>query len=65
MGFGALGFGFGGELIFVLPLARSVILGTWCGKKVLSHLSEERFRLMYRAVLTLLALRLLVSPWLS
>ena len=63
--FGALGFAFGAELIFVLPLALSVVLGTWCGKKVLSHLSEERFRLMYRVVLTLLALRLLASPWLS
>jgi uncharacterized membrane protein YfcA len=61
--FGAVGFSFADELPDVVPLAAAVILGTWCGKKILSRLSEARFRTAYRAVLTGLALRLIATPW--
>lgn len=60
--FGLVGFSFSEELRYVAPLALAVVFGSWCGKKVLSHLSEERFRLIYRIVLSGLALRLLVEP---
>ena len=43
------------------PLAVAVIAGTFLGKRLLSKLSEGRFVLIYRAVLTLLALKLLHS----
>ena len=46
----------------LLPLAAAVVLGTWCGKKVLAYLSEDRFRLLYRLVLSVLALRLIAGP---
>jgi uncharacterized membrane protein YfcA len=59
--FGLIGFSFSEELIYVLPLAIAVILGTWCGKKVLAHLSEVRFRLIYRVVLSVLAIRLIAE----
>ena len=62
--FGALGFAFREELAFVLPLAIAVVIGTACGKRILAHLSEERFRLAYRVVLTGLALRLVAEYWL-
>ena len=63
LAFGFVGFSFAKELPHVVPLAAAVILGTWCGKKILAHLSEARFRMAYRVVLTGLALRLLATPW--
>jgi len=60
--FGVVGFSFSEELPYVLPLAVAVVLGTWCGKKVLAHLSEARFRFIYRLVLSVLALRLIAGP---
>ena len=63
LAFGFVGFSFAKELPHVVPLAAAVILGTWCGKKILAHLSEARFRMTYRVVLTGLALRLLATPW--
>jgi len=60
--FGIIGFSFSEELVHVAPLAIAVILGTWCGKKVLEHLSEVRFRLTYRVVLSVLAIRLVAEP---
>ena len=41
------------------PLACAVILGTFLGKKLLTKLSDDRFTLIYRLVLTALAIKLL------
>ncbi len=62
--FGFVGFAFAEELPRVVPLALAVIVGTWCGKKILARLTEARFRMAYRVVLTGLALRLMATPWL-
>ena len=43
------------------PLIIAVILGTFLGKKLLQKLSEGKFTLIYRIVLTLLACKLLYS----
>lgn len=59
--FGAVGFSFGDELLYVAPLALAVIIGTWCGKKILSRLSEDRFRLYYRILLSALAIKLIAG----
>ena len=59
-----MGFAFAEELPRVVPLALAVIVGTWCGKKILARLTEARFRMAYRVVLTGLALRLMATPWL-
>ncbi|MDJ0973045.1 MAG: sulfite exporter TauE/SafE family protein [Planctomycetota bacterium] len=50
-----------GEVI--LPLGVVVILGAFAGRWALSRISEARFRSLYRIVLTLLALRLMLRPW--
>jgi len=60
--FGVIGFSFADELFYVAPLLIAVIFGTWCGKRILAHLSEDRFRMAYRVVLTGLALKLLADP---
>ena len=56
-----MGFAFGQELAYVAPLLIAVVLGTLCGKRVLGHISEDLFRTLYRAVLTFLALRLVIG----
>jgi uncharacterized membrane protein YfcA len=61
--FGLVGFAFADELPRVVPLALMVVLGTVVGKKFLRRLTERQFRLAYRLVLTVLALRLVVSAW--
>ena len=44
-----------------LLLALLVTVGTWLGTRVLGHVSERLFTLLYQVVLNALALRLLVS----
>lgn len=61
--FGFVGFAFQEELPRVLPLAIAVIVGTWVGKKLLRRLTEKQFRFAYRLVLSGLALRLALGPW--
>jgi uncharacterized membrane protein YfcA len=41
------------------PLVVAVVVGTYTGKWLLQFLSKERFRLAYRIVLSLIALRLI------
>jgi uncharacterized membrane protein YfcA len=60
--FGLIGFSFEDELVFIFPLAVAVVIGTWTGKQLLSRLSEHRFRLTYRVVLSGLAIRLMLTP---
>jgi uncharacterized membrane protein YfcA len=38
-------------------------VGTFLGTALLKRLPEEKFRLVFRAVLWILAIRLLGSPW--
>ncbi len=58
--FGVAGFAF---LEFALPLAllsAAVVVGTWIGSRTLERVSELWFTRLYRAVLTLIAIRLVV-----
>ena len=58
--FGVAGFAF---LEFALPLAllsAAVVVGTWIGSRILESVSELWFTRLYRAVLTLIAIRLVV-----
>lgn len=52
-------FRFGDHLALILPMAAATVVGTYVGKWLLGQLTERRFVLMYKAVLSLLALRLL------
>jgi uncharacterized protein len=66
--FGFAGFAF---LPYAAPLALlgvSVVLGTWAGSRLLDRVSEATFVLLYRTVLTVIALRLLLwegAAWLG
>jgi uncharacterized protein len=60
--FGVIGFSFEAELLFIAPLALTVVLGTWAGKQLLTRISEQRFRFTYRVVLSALAVRLMLTP---
>lgn len=59
----SLGFDYGAHAGTIVPLLACVIAGTFLGTALLKRLPEELFRRVFRAVLWLLALRLLVTPW--
>jgi uncharacterized membrane protein YfcA len=56
--FGAAGFAFGTWGGALALLAAASVIGTWIGSRLLDGFSEEGFRRLYVAVLTLVALRL-------
>jgi uncharacterized membrane protein YfcA len=58
--FGVTGFAFAA---FALPLALlciAVVVGTWMGSRILGRVSETRFTRLYKAVLSVVALRLVL-----
>ena len=59
--FGVAGFAFPeyGSLLALLCLA--VLVGTWLGSRLLAHVNEVWFVRLYKAVLTLIALRLVIG----
>ena len=56
--FGAAGFAFGAHALPLAVLCAAGIAGTWLGSRILGHVSEDRFVLLYRIVLTGIALHL-------
>ena len=62
--FTAVGFSFRTHAGLAVPMALATVAGTFTGKWLLGKLSEGRFRLLYRSVLTVLALRLLAAVYL-
>ncbi len=56
--FGLAGFAFGGYLLLLLAMSVAVISGTWVGSRLLERVDERSFDLLYRAALTLVAVRL-------
>ena len=59
--FGFAGFAFGPWIGFLVLLIVTGFAGAYAGSKLLGHVSEERFKTVFRIVLTLLALRLVYS----
>jgi len=57
--FGAAGFAFGAFAPLLLLLAGLVILGTWLGSRLLEHVEDRFFLLLYRGVLTAIAVLLI------
>ncbi|MDA0997193.1 MAG: sulfite exporter TauE/SafE family protein [Proteobacteria bacterium] len=57
--FGLLGFSYGSYLPLLVGLLALGFAGTYCGKLMLNRLPEKVFRIGLKAVLTVLALRLL------
>jgi uncharacterized membrane protein YfcA len=59
--FGLAGFVFADYMTLLVLLGVLVTGGTWLGTRILGHVSERAFTLLYQVVLSALALRLLVS----
>ncbi len=59
--FGVAGYALSDMAWQLPPLIVAVVIGTYTGKWLLQFLSKERFRLVYRIVLSLIALRLITS----
>ena len=59
--FGFVGFAFQEQLDVLVAMTLAVVLGTWMGTQVLEKVSEPLFLTLYRAALTLAALRLILA----
>ena len=59
--FGFLGFSFWPWLVFIVAMVVAGFLGTLAGRAVLMRLPERGFKIVFRTVLTVLALRLIWS----
>lgn len=59
--FGAVGFAFGEHALLLALLAAMVVAGTWTGSRLLEFVNERAFTLLYKGVLSLIALRLITS----
>ena len=62
--FGVTGFAFFEHAGLLVLLSTLVIAGTWAGSRILHLVSEQLFVTLYRSVLTLVALRLVIVPFL-
>lgn len=58
--FGLAGFAFADWLPLIAAMIATGYLGTLTGSKLLNRIPEEKFRLMFKIILTLLALQMLV-----
>ena len=63
--FGVAGFAFLAYAPPLLLLSLAVVAGTWVGSRILGRVSEVWFTRLYKGVLTLIALRLVVWPWID
>ena len=63
--FGVVGFAFGEYALLLAALCALVIVGTWTGSQLLERVDERTFTVLYKGVLTVIALRLVVSGVLS
>ena len=61
--FAGVGFSFAYHGGLVVPMAAATIAGTYLGKWLLSRISERGFVVLYRVVLSVLALRLVWETW--
>jgi uncharacterized membrane protein YfcA len=59
--FGVAGFAFREHLALLGLLSAAAVVGTWIGTQLLDRLDDRRFEIVYKAVLTLIALRLVVG----
>lgn len=56
--FGVAGFAFAQYALPLLLLSVMVVVGTWLGSRLLDRVSERAFTLLYKGVLTVIAIRL-------
>lgn len=63
--FGLAGFAFEEHLPLLVGATLGVVGGTWVGSRLLDRVSENLFGILYRSVLTLIALRLILVEFLE
>ena len=66
--FGVTGFAFGASAGLLALLCAMVVAGTWTGSQLLHRVNERAFTVLYKTVLTLIALRLVgaeLLDWLA
>ena len=68
--FGVIGFSVGAYAPLIIVMVSGAVLGNWIGGHALNRIPEKTFRLVFKILLTLLALRLLIggliaSGWLD
>ena len=63
--FGVVGFAFSDYALLLVLLAGMVVAGTWTGSQLLTRVKEGWFVALYKGVLTLIALRLVLSAIVS
>jgi uncharacterized membrane protein YfcA len=54
-------FSYFSELKIILPLTIAVFIGTNIGKKILNHISEFFFRILFKGSLTIIAIKLIIN----
>jgi len=59
--FGAAGFAFREHLALLVLLSAAAVAGTWLGTRLLDRLDDRRFEIVYKTVLTAIAIRLVVG----
>jgi len=59
--FGVAGFAFGASALLLALLCAMVVAGTWTGSRLLHRVDERSFTILYKTVLTLIALRLVLG----
>ena len=57
--FNAVGFAFFQWLPLVIVMVASGFVGTWLGLKMLHHIPDQRFRALFKVIVSLLAIRLI------
>ena len=58
--FTGYGFAFSDQAGLILPMGVAVVAGTWLGKTMGNRIGERTFRWVYRAILTVLAVKLIL-----
>jgi uncharacterized membrane protein YfcA len=61
--FSSIGFAFGTYVGWIVPMSIAAVLGTLAGKALLGRVDDKGFRLIYKLVLTILAVRLCLAPF--
>jgi len=64
IGYASVGFDYGDYLPVIFAASIAGILGTWIGKRTEHFISERHFRIIFKCLLTFVALRLIYKGWL-
>jgi uncharacterized membrane protein YfcA len=57
------GFGYGSQLPVMVTGIAAVVAGSWVGTRILSNVNEQLFTRLFKATLTAVAVRVVVTAW--